>query len=172
MTEFSWLVLLGGLTFFFFGLTYARRGLQSLAGDRMRLAIAHLTGNRFAALGTGALITVVLQSSTATILMLMSLASTGLLSLTQAFGVILGADIGTTLVVILISIKKISDYALLLVILGFFLEWVFKNSKGIYYTGRVLFGFGLIFYGMKLMTATAAPLAGDPNYQILFGVFE
>lgn len=172
MNQFSWLVLLGGLTFFFFGLTYARRGLQSLAGDRMRLAIAHLTGNRFSALGTGALITVVLQSSTATILMLMSLASTGLLSLTQAFGVILGADIGTTLVVILISIKKISDYALLLVIIGFCLEWVLKNSKRAGYIGRVLFGFGLIFYGMKLMTQTAAPLTADPSYQILFGLFE
>lgn len=172
MSQFSWLVLLGGLTFFFFGLTTARRGLQSLAGDRMRLAIARLTGNRFSALGTGALITVVLQSSTATILMLMSLASTGLLSLTQAFGVILGADIGTTLVVILISIKKISDYALALVILGFFLEWVFKNSKATSYAGRVVFGFGLIFYGMKLMTQTAAPLAADPSYLILFELFE
>lgn len=171
MAEFSWIVLFGGLAFFFSGLTYARHGLQSLAGDKMRLAIAHLTGNRFLAIGFGALITIVLQSSTATILMLMSLATTGLLSLTQAFGVILGADIGTTLVVILISIKKITDYALAFVIIGFLLEWVFKNSKPTYYLGRVLFGFGLVFYGMKLMTNTSAPLAAHPTYQMFFELF-
>lgn len=166
--SFSWILLFGGLAFFFFGLKYARLGLQLLSGDRMRLAIAHLTENRFKALALGTFITVILQSSTATILMLISLASTGLLALSQAFGVILGADIGTTFVVILLSIKKISDYALLLVVVGFLLEWLLKSSKKIKYAGQVLFGFGMLFYGMKLMTQTAAPLAANPQARILF----
>ena len=172
MAEFSWILLLGGLSFFFFGLTYARQGLQLLAGDRLRMSIAHLTGNRILALSLGTLITVVLQSSTATILMLMSLAATGLLSLPQAFGVILGADIGTTVVVILLSIKKISDYALLLVVFGFVLEWLSFGSKKIKYAGRILFGFGMVFYGMKLMTQTANPLANDPSARILFEILS
>lgn len=168
MREFSWLLLLGGLCFFFFGLQYARHGLQLLAGDRLRLIIAKMTHNRFTALGVGTLITIVLQSSTATLLMLVSLAGTGLLTLTQAFGVILGADIGTTFVVILLSIKKISDYALLFVIFGFLMEWVSKESKNIKYSGRLFFGFGMLFYGMKLMTETAAPLTSDPEIKIIF----
>jgi len=137
MTEFRWVILLGGLSFFFFGLTYARNALQLLAGDKLRLVITRLTENRFLALGLGTLITVVLQSSTVTILMLMSLAATGLLTLPQAFGVILGADIGTTLVVILLSIKKIADYALLLVVIGFVLEWVARGSKQMKYAGNM-----------------------------------
>lgn len=170
MVEFSWVLLLGGLSFFFFGLNYSRQGLQLLAGDRLRLGIARLTNNRLLALCFGAGVTVVLQSSTATILMLMSLASTGLLTLTQAFGVILGADIGTTLVVILLSIKTIADYSLLLVIFGFALEWIFQNSKPARYAGRILFGFGMVFFGMKLMTQTVAPLALNPDAKILFAM--
>lgn len=134
----------------------------------MRLGIARLTQNRFLGLGFGALATVILQSSTATILMLMGLASTGLLTLSQSFAVILGADIGTTLVVILLSIKKIADYALLLVVFGFVLEDLLKNSKPVSYIGRILFGFGMVFYGMKLMTETASPLGMNPEAQFLF----
>ncbi|MDO8526294.1 MAG: Na/Pi cotransporter family protein [Deltaproteobacteria bacterium] len=170
MTEFSWVLLLGGLTFFFFGLNFARNGLQLLAGDRLRLIITRLTSNRFFSLSLGTLITVVLQSSTATILMLMSMAATNLLTLPQAFGVILGADIGTTVVVILLSIKKISDYALLLVVFGYVLEWFSRGAKQTRYIGRILFGFGMVFYGMKLMTQTASPLAGNPEAQILFSL--
>lgn len=168
MTEFSWIIFFGGLTFFFFGLIYARQGLQLLAGDRLRLAIARLTQNRLVATGFGALVTIVLQSSTATILMLMSLAATNLLTLRQAFGVILGADIGTTLVVILLSIKSIADASLLLVVLGFALEAIFQKTHSFRYAGRILFGFGLVFYGMKLMTQTAAPLAVNPDAKVLF----
>lgn len=168
MKEFSWIFLLGGLSFFFFGLKYARSGLQLLAGDRLRVAIAKLTTNRLRALGLGTFITVILQSSTATLLMLVSLAGTGLIMLPQAFGVILGADIGTTVVVILLSIKKISDYALLLVVAGFVLDWISKESKQRKYFGQFLFGFGMVFYGMKLMTGTTASLANDPLARTIF----
>lgn len=172
MDHFSWITLLGGLAFFYFGLSHARHGLQLVAGDRLRLAITRLTTNRFKAMALGVLITVVLQSSAATILMLVSLAGTGLLTLPQAFGVILGADIGTTLVVVLLSIKKFADYALLLVVIGFVLEWLVKREKTAKYTGQILFGFGMVFYGMQLITKTASPLASNPEAKVLFEVLS
>lgn len=168
MAEFSGILFLGGLSFFFFGLSSARNALQLLAGDRLRSFITRLTNNRIMAVGLGTLITVSLQSSTATILMLISLAATGLLTLPQAFGIILGADIGTTVVVILLSIKEVADYALLLVVFGFGLESIARGSKQMRYTGRILFSFGMLFYGMHLITQTAHPLALDPNAQFIF----
>lgn len=172
MTEFSWLTLLGGLVFFFFGLTYARGGLQMLAGDRLRLKIARMTRSRMRAFTLGALTTVMLQSSAACILMLISMASTGLITLTQGFGVILGADIGTTFVALLLSFKKITDYALLLMIAGFVAEKYFQTLKKVRYTGRVLLGFGFVFYGMKLMTETAGSLMADPAAIQIFSLLS
>lgn len=168
MAEFSWILFFGGLSFFFFGLAGARNALQLLAGDRLRFIITRLTNNRLTALSLGTLITVTLQSSTATILMLISLAATGLLTLPQAFGVILGADIGTTAVVILLSIKQIADYSLLLVVIGFGVEWLARGSKQARHAGRILFSFGMVFYGMQLITQTAKPMALDPNARFIF----
>ena len=167
MQQFSWILLLGGLAFFFFGLMHARTGLQLLAGDRLRLAITRLTGNRVLALGFGTLMTVVLQSSTATSVMLVTFAASGLLTLTQAFGVILGADIGTTFVVILLSIKKITDYSLLMIALGFLVEWIFRENK-LKFGGTVLLGFGLIFFGMQLMIGAATPFSDNPEALQIF----
>src|SRR3989338_5043319 len=164
---FSWSWLLGGLAFFFFGLTRVRSGLQLMAGDRLRLAIAHLTGDRFRATGLGVLITLILQSSTATSVMLVTFAASGLLTLTQAFGVILGADIGTTFVVILLSIKKITEYSLLMIALGFLVEWIFRENK-LKFGGTVLLGFGLIFFGMQLMIGAATPFSDNPEALQIF----
>lgn len=157
METFSWSVLIGGFTFFFFGLRSARKGLERVAGDRLRLALSKITSNRFVALSFGVFVTLILQSSGATSAMLVSFADTGLLSLTQATAVLLGSDVGTTGVVILLSIEKITDYALAIVAAGFFLRMVAKSRKT-QDIGRIIFGFGLIFYGMFLMTQSAAPL--------------
>lgn len=172
MKEFSWLMLLGGLVFFFFGLTYARSGLQMLAGDRLRLMVARMTRSRMRAFSLGAIITVVLQSSSGVILMLISMASTGLITLSQGFGVILGADIGTTFVALLLSFKKITDYALVLMILGFILEKYMRKSKKMRYSGKALLGFGFVFYGMKMMTEMAGPLMEDPSAVQIFSVLS
>jgi phosphate:Na+ symporter len=161
MEGFSWASMIGGLAFFFFGLSSARQGLQLAAGERLRLLLGKLTYNRFFAVGLGALITVILQSSSATTVILVSFAETGLMTLTQAFGVILGADIGTTLVVILLSFKKITHYALFLVAIGIAMERLSKNQR-IKYIGSVVLGFGMLFFGMHLMSSAAIPLRDSP----------
>ena len=157
METFSWSILIGGFAFFFFGLKSVRKGLEVTAGDRLRAAMGKLAGNRFLAFGFGAFVTLILQSSGATSAMLVSFCETGLLNLTQATAVLLGADIGTTFVVVLLSIEKITEYALLIVAAGFFLEisGVRRRTRDI---GSIILGFGLIFYGMHLMTTAAAPL--------------
>ena len=161
MNGFGWASMIGGLAFFFFGLSSARHGLQLAAGERLRILMGRLTQNRFAALGLGALTTVILQSSSATTVILVSFAETQLMTLTQAFGVILGADIGTTLVVILLSFKKITEYALLMIALGIAMERLARSQK-VRYIGSVVLGFGFIFFGMYLMSTAAAPLRDSP----------
>ena len=157
MEEFSFSILIGGFAFFFFGLKSARKGLELVAGDRLRAAMGRLAGNRFLAFSFGAFVTLILQSSGATSAMLVSFCETGLLGLAQATAVLLGADIGTTFVVVLLSVKKITEYALLIVAAGFFLEiaGVRRRTRDI---GSIVLGFGLIFYGMHLMTISAEPL--------------
>lgn len=157
MEAFSWSTLIGGFAFFFFGLKSARKGLEVVAGDRLRAAMGRLAGNRLLAFGFGAFVTFILQSSGATSAMLVSFTETGLVTLPQAVAVLLGADIGTTLVVVLLSIKGIVHYALLIVAVGFFLE-VLPVQRRTRDLGSIILGFGLIFYGMHLMTAAALPL--------------
>ncbi|MGI5864648.1 MAG: Na/Pi symporter, partial [Myxococcales bacterium] len=111
-------VVLGGLAIFLHGLGLARDGLQRLAGDRLRSSIAALTQSRLTGLLSGAGVTAVLQSSTATTVMLVGLASSGVLTLAQSMAVLLGADVGTTITVQLISFR-LSDWAPLVVFLGF-----------------------------------------------------
>lgn len=157
MGEFSASVLIGGFAFFFFGLKSVRKGLEVVAGDRLRAAMGRVAGNRFMAFGFGAFVTLILQSSGATSAMLVSFADTGLLTLFQATAVMLGADIGTTFVVVLLSIKAITQYALLIVACGFFME-IAARKRRTRDVGSVILGFGLIFYGMYLMTSAAEPL--------------
>lgn len=157
MESFSWAGFIGGLAFFFYGLQLIRSALQLMAGGRIKATLGRATGNRFKAIAFGTFITLVLQSSSATTVMLVSLASTQLLTLPQAFGVILGADIGTTFVVILLSIKKVTEYSLLIVALGFAMQWFAKRSRT-KHTGSVILGFGLVFFGMHLMSIATAPL--------------
>lgn len=157
MTEFSWSILIGGFAFFFLGLKSAQKGLERVAGDRLRAVMGRMAGNRVVAVIFGAFVTLCLQSSGATSAMLVSFTETGLLTLFQATAVLLGADIGTTFVVILLSIKKITDVALLIVALGFFIE-ILARGRRAKDIGRIVFGFGLVFYGMFLMSQAAVPL--------------
>lgn len=159
--------LIGGLTLFFFGLRSMREGLQRYAGDRLRLLINRLTVNRLMSFGCGILITAVLQSSTATTAMLVSFAGTSLLSLSQAFGVILGADVGTTIVVFLLSIHSITHYALYVFTAGYFIQRWAKTRRS-QYIGQIIFGFGLVFFGMFLMVNGVTPIKTNPYVPIIF----
>ncbi len=156
----------GGIALFLFGLRFCSRGLQKAAGSRLRQMLWSLTGNRYAGMGVGVLVTAIIQSSTATTVMLVSLANAGLIGLRQVLGVILGADIGTTITVQLIAFK-LSDYCLVFVA-GGFLAMVAAGKRPWRFYPQIVFGFGLIFYGMKLTADAMEPLKALPWFLGLF----
>jgi phosphate:Na+ symporter len=148
--------MLGGLALFLYGMEKMSTGLKRTAGNRMRSILAALTRNRVIAMFVGAFITMVIQSSSATTVMLVSFVQAGLMTFVQSMGVILGADIGTTITAQLIAFK-LTDYALLMVAIGFSLHMFGKRdlTKNL---GDVILGFGLLFFGMKLMSDAMQPL--------------
>lgn len=151
--------LLGGLALFLFGLYYGSKGLRRLAGDRLRQALYSLTANRWLGALVGIIITVIFQSSSATTVLLVGLASAGILSLTRSLAVVLGADIGTTITVQVLAFR-LYDYALLIVVAGFFLMNSFRRVRNL---GQSVFGFGLVFYSLKLVLAAAEPVRYVPE---------
>jgi phosphate:Na+ symporter len=160
-TLISFFALLGGLSLFLFGLRMGGDHLESVAGNRLRYIVSRLISNRFKGLAVGALSTVILQSSSATTVMLVSFSSVGLISLLQSLSLILGADIGTTLTVQLIAFR-IYDYALLIVTIGFLLTLMKEETRG-HRIGGVVLAFGFIFFGMKVMTEAVSPLKYYPQ---------
>jgi phosphate:Na+ symporter len=158
--------LLGGLSFFLYGMEKMSEGMKKSAGNQMRNILAALTRNRFIGLFVGAFVTMVIQSSSATTVMLVSFVQAGLMRFSQSLGVILGADIGTTVTAQLIAFK-LTDYALLICAIGFTLRMLGKTEK-IRDSGEILLGFGILFFGVKLMSDAMKPLRSYPEFvQIL-----
>src|SRR3990172_1771876 len=160
------LALFGGVALLLYGMQLIGEGLQRAAGGHLRHLLTAVTKNRFAAVGSGALVTAVIQSSSATTLMLIGFVSAGLVSFRQSLGVILGADIGTTFTVQLLAFK-IQELALLLVGVGFAMSFFARRgmAKNL---GQAILGFGFLFLGMRVMAEGIAPLAGhDLSRQIL-----
>ncbi|QQR79472.1 MAG: Na/Pi cotransporter family protein [Deltaproteobacteria bacterium] len=168
-THFSIIAFLGAMAIFLYGIKLSRVGVQLLVGNRLKDLISTITQNRITALITGMVTTLILQSSTATTVMLVGFARSGVITLTQAMGVILGADIGTTFVVILFSIKEISEYALLLLVAGIILD--FFRSKKATYLGMIFLGFGFVFFGMKLMIHSTMVLKDSHLILEIFSAF-
>jgi len=137
--DFSFLSFCGAVAIFIYGIRLGRSGVQLLAGDRLRVIIAHLTENRFMALGVGALATLILQSSNATAITLVGFVATGTMTLTQAMGVILGADLGTTIVVLLLAVKQIATYSLLLLMVGIAVDLIGRTKRS-HYLSMILIG--------------------------------
>ncbi len=162
MTFLDLTILLGGLAVFLHGLSLTREGLQILAGERLRTILFALVNNRLVGLVSGALVTAIIQSSTATTVMLVGFAASSLMTLPQAMSVVLGADIGTTVVVQILSFR-LSSYALALVAAGFAVRFFSKKRRN-KYIGQALFGFGLLFFGMKLMGDATLPLRSAPLF--------
>jgi len=154
--------LFGGLAFFLYGMEMMSDGMKKTAGSQMRSILAALTSNRFFALGAGAFVTMIIQSSSATTVMLVSFVQAELMSFAQSLGVILGADIGTTITAQLIAFK-LTDYALAMIALGFFLR-IFSKSDKTKEIGNVILGFGILFFGMKLMSDAMTPLRTFPAF--------
>lgn len=161
--------LLGGLAIFFIGIKQMSIGLRHGVADRLRVLLLRMSRNRVVSTFFGALVTVITQSSSATTVMLVGFVQSGLLRFEQTIGMILGAAIGTTITVQLISFK-LADYSLLIVALGFGLM-VFVKKHVVRSIGEALVGFGLLFYGMHLMSGAMTPLKHyEPFLQIIESV--
>ena len=154
--------MLGGLAFFLYGMEKMSEGLRQSAGNRMRSILGALTQNRVVAMGVGAFVTMVIQSSSATTVMLVSFVQAGLMTYVQSLGVILGADIGTTITAQMVAFK-LTDYALGMVAIGFVLR-MFGKTDNMRSLGDVVLGFGILFFGMKLMSDAMAPLRSYPDF--------
>lgn len=151
--------LIGGLALFLYGMNSMSDALQKTAGERMKKILSFLTKNPIMGALAGALVTAVLQSSSATTVMAIGFVSAGLMSLPQAISVIFGANIGTTMTAQLLAFK-LSDYIYPIIFLGFMLNFIGKSEK-LKNIGMVIFSFGLLFEGIEIMGHVMKPLAGS-----------
>lgn len=162
---FEVLQLIGSLGFFIYGMKVMSEGIQKVAGSKMRSILSSMTSNRFKGVFTGFTITSLVQSSSATTVLVVSFVNAGLLSLTESIGVIMGANIGTTITAWLISIVgfkvKIASYALPIIALGFPL--MFFNKDKLKFWGEVLVGFALLFMGLALLKDSVPDIKSNPD---------
>lgn len=154
--------LFGGLGIFIYGMNLTSEGLQKAAAHRMKTVLSTLTDNPALGVVVGIVITVLLQSSSATTVLLVGFVSASLMTLGQALGVMLGAAVGTTLTVQLIAFK-ITDYALLLVGIGVAMGLFSRRPKH-KHVGQAVLGFGFVFYGMMVMSSAVYPLRSYPVF--------
>jgi phosphate:Na+ symporter len=161
-----WFGLLGGLGMFLYGMKLMSEGLQKIAGDRMRRILGALTDNRLVGMLVGMTVTALIQSSTATTVMVVGFVNAGLMSLLQAIGVVIGANLGTTVTAQLIAFK-IAKYALPAIGIGVGLRLFSRQSRW-QQVGEVILGVGLVFVGLALLKTSFDPLRGNQEIQQLF----
>ena len=154
--------LFGGLAIFLLGMERMTEALKLVAGDRMRDILGKLTANRFMGMVTGAGVTAVIQSSSVTTVLVVGFISSGLMTFTQSIGVIIGANIGTTITAQIIAFK-VTTYALLGVAVGFGMTF-FSKRPDRQAQGTALMGLGLVFFGMSLMGEAMEPLRSSETF--------
>ena len=169
---------LGGLGMFLYGMNIMADGMQKTAGSKMSQFLSMLTNNRLMAVCLGAVITAIIQSSGATTVMVVGFVSAGVLNLTQAVGVIMGANIGTTITAWIVSLSQLGSamevmkpvfYAPLLIGIGAIMILFSKKEK--YHTiGEILVGLGLLFMGLELMSGSISPYTDAPIFAKAFEV--
>lgn len=158
--------LVGGLGLFLYGMKIMSEGLQKIAGDRLRRILGALTDNRLIGMLIGMAVTAMIQSSTATTVMVIGFVNAGLMSLVQAIGVVIGANIGTTVTAQLIAFN-VAKYALPATAVGIALKLFVKRPRW-NQVGEVVLGLGLVFLGLALMKGAFDPLRGNQEFQHLF----
>ena len=159
------LSLIGGLGLFLYGMKLMSDGLEAAAGSQLRRWLEALTGNRFIGVLVGAAITAIIQSSSATTVMVVSFVNAGLMQLSQAVGLIMGANIGTTITGVLVTLK-VSMIAPLAAFIGIAII-MFAKKKKVQSIGQIIAGFGILFMGMDMMSAAMKPLSGSPDFMNL-----
>lgn len=170
MTFSMLFLLLGGLGMFMFGMKMMSDGLEQTAGDKMRHTLEILTTNRLAGVGVGAAVTALIQSSSATTVMVVGFVNAGLMTLLQATGVIMGANIGTTITGQLIAFN-LSEIAPLILFVGMVMT-VFVQKRVLSRIGLIILGFGLLFVGLSLMSQAMIPLRTNEGFQNLIVSFK
>ena len=148
--------LFGGLALFLFGMEQMAEALKAVAGERMKSILAKLTSNRIMGAVTGAFVTAVIQSSSVTTVLVVGFISAGLMTLSQSVGVIMGANIGTTITAQIVAFK-VTKAAFLMIAVGFGMLFMSKNEKMKQY-GTMLMGLGMVFFGMSVMSDAMKPL--------------
>ena len=163
-------LVVGGLGIFLLGMKYMQQGLQVVAGDRIRSMINAVTANRFLAVGIGLFITTLVQSSSVTSVMVIGLVNSELMALNGAIGVIIGANIGTTITGWILALK-IGQYGLPLLGLAAF-GWLFIKAEKARYSALAVLGIGMVFFGLELMKDGFEPVRDLPEFASMFQMFE
>lgn len=162
MTVFDLFALLGGVGLFLYGMTIMSTGLKNAAGDNLRTILEHATTNRLVAVLVGIAVTILIQSSSATDVMVIGFVNSGLMSLAQAIGIIMGANIGTTITAQLTAFN-LSQFAPLILFVGAVM-YLFLKRNLVRYIGMVILGFGMLFEGIAIMKSAITPLSNTPAF--------
>lgn len=162
MTIFEFFSLLGGVGLFLYGMSIMSSGLRNACGDNIRVILEGATKNKFRAVLIGIIVTMLIQSSSATDVMVIGFVNSGFMSLSQAIGVIMGANIGTTITA-QITAFNLSAYAPLILFVGAVL-FMFVKKDVIKHIGSIIMGFGMLFQGIAFMKGAIAPLAQTPAF--------
>ena len=159
-SEMEWSVMamrmFGGLALFLFGMEQMADALKAVAGERMKTILARLTSNRFAGAATGAFVTAIIQSSSITTVLAVGFITAGLMSMSQSIGIIMGANIGTTITAQIVAFK-VTKFAMLMIGAGFSMLFFSKEEKVKHY-GAMIMGLGMVFFGMSVMSDAMQPL--------------
>ncbi len=183
MDIFSVIMLLGGLAFFLYGMNVMSSGLEKLAGSKLEIILKKMTSNKLKSLLLGIGITVAIQSSSALTVMLVGLVNSGIMSLSQTIGVLMGSNIGTTLTAWILSLSGIESesvfmqmlkpetFSPIIALIGVIMIMMAKHNrtKDI---GRILVGFAVLMTGMTLMSDAVSPLADSPQFSSLLTAFQ
>ncbi|MEE0096931.1 MAG: Na/Pi cotransporter family protein [Oscillospiraceae bacterium] len=170
MSLFELFSLLGGVGLFLYGMTIMSTGLKNACGENLRVILEHATKNKVISVVVGIAITMLIQSSSATDVMVIGFVNSGLMSLTQAIGVIMGANIGTTITA-QITAFNLSAYAPMILFVGAVM-YLFVKKDMVKYIGSVIMGFGMLFEGIALMKAAIAPLAETEAFINMISALE
>jgi len=180
MTLVEFFVLMGGVGMFLYGMSIMSTGLKNAAGDKMKNILEKATSNRLTAVFVGILVTLLIQSSSATDMMVISFVNSGLMNLMQAIGVIMGANIGTTITA-QITAFNLGDYAPIILFIGAAM-YLFLKKNTVKHIGSIIMGFGMLFFGISIIKSAIVPLSEsltfisflttleNPAIAVIFGV--
>ena len=184
MTIFEFFTLMGGVGLFLYGMSIMSTGLKNAAGDKMRVILEKATANRFIAVTVGLLVTLLIQSSSATDMMVISFVNSGLMTLGQAIGEIMGANIGTTVTSWILSLSgissssvfvrllKSSSFSPVLAVIGIIFLMTQKNGSKKHIIGTILIGFAVLMFGMETMSSAVAPLKENAAFTGMLTAFS